>query len=818
MEAAYNLNNIETQFQEAMINAGIVINDIPVADSQLHRFRVDGDKKGSNNGWYVLYGDDNPKGCFGSWKLGINENWSLKDFKSYTPQERAKWAKQMAEAKKERENAQGLRHREARSEALRLWGNAKKEKGGHAYLKDKEIQAYKIRTDGIKLLIPLRDPEGTLHSLQFVSPNGSKLFLNGGAIQGHYFGIGKPSDTLVIVEGYSTGSSIHEATGHAVAVAFNAGNLLPVAQVLRGRFPNIEIIIAGDNDQWLENNIGVTKATETAKAVNGKLVIPEFQNTESKPTDFNDMAMLEGLEQVKKSINEVQQISDKPPGEKQSVEPEMMLPEIEEIAQHEENTDTNQFMIQKIEELALLSNLEYEQVRKKEAKALNIRESILDKEITKERKRVEQEELAHNSIVSDVEEWPEAIQGDQLLSELKEIYKQYSILPEGADVALSLWTLGTYCFDAFRIFPMIGLSSPEKRCGKSTVMSLLQATTNKPLLSSNISPAAIYRVAELCKPTLLIDEADTFLKGNDELRGIINSGHTRDTAFVVRIEGENLEPKRFSTWTPKALAMIGDLPDTNKDRSIVILMRRRLPNEAVTKMPLNAAEQFKDIRRKCKRWAADNFDLLVQYTPTLPNHNNDRELDNWTPLFSIAGLCGNEKAALDSMASISPVGDEESIGPMILSDIKTVFDNRGVDKVFSEDLVNDLIEFDNRPWAEWKHDKPITKNSIARLLKPYKIKSKSIRFGTLTGKGYTFESFQDTFFRYLSTDTHSQNVTPSQVSDSNTLIDKSKRHTTDDVAFQKSLKPTSHNDCYVVTDVNMEVEDDECISRVQVSI
>ncbi len=352
--------------------------------------------------------------------------------------------------------------------------------------------------------------------------------------------------------------------------------------------------------------------------------------------------------------------------------------------------------------MALLSNLEYEQVRKQEAKELNVRESVLDKEIAKERKRLEQEELADNSIVSDVEEWPEAIQGNQLLSELKGIYKQYAILPEDAEVALSLWTLGTYCFDAFRIFPMIGLSSPEKRCGKSTVMSLFQGLTNKSLLSSNISSAAIYRVAELCKPTLLIDEADTFLKDNDELRGIINSGHTRDTAFVIRIEGDNLEPKKFSTWCSKAIAMIGDLPDTNKDRSIIITMRRRLPDEKISKMPLNAAEQFKDIRRKCKRWAIDNFEQLTQYIPALPDHNNDREIDNWTPLFSIAGVCGLEQEVLNAMASISPTSEEDSIGPMILNDIKAVFENRGMDKIFSQDLVDGLIEFDDRPWAEWR--------------------------------------------------------------------------------------------------------------------
>lgn len=481
-----------------------------------------------------------------------------------------------------------------------------------------------------------------------------------------------------------------------------------------------------------------------------------------------------------------------------------------------EDSIVNQSMIQKIEELARLSNLEYEQERKKEAKILGIRESVLDKEIAKERKRLELEVLAHDSIVSNVEEWPEAIQGDQLLCELKATYQKYVILPEGADTALSLWTLGSYCFDAFRIYPMIGLTSPEKRCGKSTVMSLLQALTNKALLSSNISPAAIYRVAEMCKPTLLIDEADTFMKDNDELRGIINSGHTRDTAFVIRIEGDNLEPKRFSTWTPKALAMIGDLPDTIKDRSIVIQMRRKLSGETVLKIPLNASDQFEDMRRKCKRWAVDNFEQLTQHIPELPSHNNDREIDNWTPLFAIAAICGQEKDILDAMMKISPTGENDSIGPMILGDIKAVFDKRGVEKIFSRDLVEDLIEIDDRPWAEWKRGKPMTKTSLARLLKPFKVKSRDIRFGPDVGRGYVLKAFKDAFDRYLPPDPPFQSATVLQTNDSNALSDNSKCYTEKDVALQNPLKPAPSNDCSTVTDENRGEGGNACIPHVQV--
>lgn len=794
--AALNINSDPAiAFQSAMADAGIVINEIPIADGELHRFKVADDKNGSLNGWYVLFGDNNAKGCFGSWKLGINETWSLKNFSTYTQQEKAEYAKQMARAKEERKKAQAVVHKEARSEAEKLWSDAKPETGNHKYLREKGVEAYRIRSNGYKLLIPLRDSAGVLHSLQFIDLNGKKLFLSGGAIQGHYFGIGKPNGQIIIAEGYSTAATIHQATGHATAVSFNAGNILPVAKALREQFPDIAIIIAGDNDTQTEGNPGKSKAIEAALAVNGKVILPKFVNTESNPTDFNDLAALEGLDQVKKLIDSAQVIEGP-----------------------QETLTASQVMIHKVSELAQLSALEYEQVRKKEAKALSIRESVLDKEVNKERNRIEQEELDDNSIVSDVDEWPEAIQGNQLLSELESIYKRYAILPDGAAVALSLWTLGTYCFDAFRIYPMIGLTSPEKRCGKSTVMSLLQALANKSLLSSNISPAAIYRVAEMCKPTLLIDEADTFFKDNDELRGIINSGHTRDTAFVVRIEGDNLQPKRFSTWTPKAIAMIGELPDTNKDRSIVILMRRKMSGETVLKMPLNASEQFLDIRRRCKRWAADNFDQLARYVPTMPDHNNDREIDNWTPLFTIAGVCGNEQSAKEAMLSISPKDEDDGIGSMILGDIKEIFDTKGVDKIFSQDLVSDLIDFEDRPWSEWKRGKPITKVSLSRLIKPYKIKSKSIRFGAQTGKGYSLEAFKDAFSRYLPPTPPDRNVTPSQTNDTNALSPISKRHINDAVTFQKPLKPAPSNDCDGVTDENGDIGGNACIPHVQVTI
>jgi len=233
LDPGLNLNRDPAlAFQSAMYDAGIVSDEIPIADGELHRFKVSDDKNGSRNGWYVLFGDDNPKGCFGSWKLGINETWSLKNPKEFTPLEKAEFARQMAQAREERKKAQAATHKEARAEAERLWSDAKPEIGNHRYLQDKGVQAHRIRSDGYKLLIPLRDAGGTLHSLQFIDSTGKKLFLSGGAIHGHYFGIGKPNGKIAIAEGYATAATIHEASGHATAVSFNAGNILPVAKAL----------------------------------------------------------------------------------------------------------------------------------------------------------------------------------------------------------------------------------------------------------------------------------------------------------------------------------------------------------------------------------------------------------------------------------------------------------------------------------------------------------------------------------------------------------------------------------------------------------
>lgn len=240
-----------------------------------------------------------------------------------------------------------------------------------------------------------------------------------------------------------------------------------------------------------------------------------------------------------------------------------------------------------LKELADLSPLAYDQRRQEAAKMLGVRASTLDAEVAARRPRQEDTNGAGTPVLfSDPEPWLEEVDGAELLSDLAESFTRYASLPEGGATALALWTLHTYAHDAALISPILCLASPQKRCGKTTVLSLLRGAVDRPMSTANITAAALFRATELWRPTLLIDEADTFLRDNEELRGVLNSGHSRDSAYIIRTAGDDHEPRAFNTWAPKAIALIGKLPSTLADRSIVIPMRRKLPGEQVERLRL----------------------------------------------------------------------------------------------------------------------------------------------------------------------------------------------------------------------------------------
>jgi len=326
------------------------------------------------------------------------------------------------------------------------------------------------------------------------------------------------------------------------------------------------------------------------------------------------------------------------------------------------------------------------------------------------------------------------------------------------------------------VSPRLYINSPEKGCGKSTLLnSVLGKLVSKPLRAANLTAPVIFRVIEDVRPCLLIDEADSFLRDNDDMRGILNSSHKRDDAHVLRLVavGDDYEPREFSTWAPMAIAGIGRIADTLEDRSIKVEMRRRLPSEPLEDIGISSDEACSISARKAARWSDGMEDTLAGYRPEIPQGVINRLADNWKPLLAIADAIGGEwpdaaRAALRAAVDAQEDGSD-SARVMVLSDIQTIFNSRQTDRLSSNDIAYDLGDMEDRPWAEWKNGRPITKAALARLLKPFKIFPRTIRFDSgTTAKGYHLDQFKEDIARYGG-GSPIQTVTPSQDSKINGL-------------------------------------------------
>ncbi|MEX2524306.1 MAG: DUF3987 domain-containing protein [Gammaproteobacteria bacterium] len=264
-----------------------------IPDGRIHRFSSTG-RPGDDAGWYVAYDGDVPAGAYGCWRAGISETWSARRRDALSPAELAEQDRRIREAKKQAEKGRQERQAKAADQARKIWDGAEPAPDHHPYLQTKGIQSHGARVHEDCLLIPMRDSSGALYSLEFIDTSGEKRFLPGGRKKGCYYAIGQPDSVVCIAEGFATAASIYEATGYAVAVAFDAGNLQPVAVALRNKFPDIEIVITGDND---ESEIGQKRAREAVEAIGGKLAIPAQAND-----DWNDVYNQQGAEAVRKGI------------------------------------------------------------------------------------------------------------------------------------------------------------------------------------------------------------------------------------------------------------------------------------------------------------------------------------------------------------------------------------------------------------------------------------------------------------------------------------------------------------------------------------
>jgi putative DNA primase/helicase len=290
---------VEQEFSDAMASKGVVCIEAIIGDGVVHRFASNG--RGDKAAWYIFFGK---AGAFGDWERDIKGKWSLENG-HLSPQEREDLQKQIEKAKEASEKVTLEKQNGSALSALAKW-NSFSQIGTSPYLERKKVHAFGVRFARDTIVVPLKDITGKLWSLQWIASDGTKRFLAGGRKKGCFHLIGTIEDgkPIYVTEGYATGASVYMAIQQATIIAFDAGNLEPVISELKTAYPKCPIVIAGDDDCWKETNTGRRNAEQAANKYGCTIAFPTFKDVDAKPTDFNDVHVLEGAGEVKKQLEQ----------------------------------------------------------------------------------------------------------------------------------------------------------------------------------------------------------------------------------------------------------------------------------------------------------------------------------------------------------------------------------------------------------------------------------------------------------------------------------------------------------------------------------
>lgn len=292
--------------------------ELPIMDGKIHRVPLLSKNGQGRDGAYCLYSDGRPAGWAQNYVTGESQKLvatgvvlSPQAIEAQKLERQQKLIQREAELKKQQDLV--AEKAEKIMEDTRFGTDINP--ALHPYSINKEIDPFgaRLSKDNSQLIIPVHNIEGKIRGIQFIDENGGKKFLAGMEKKGNFHLMDEESilektrdpkltkTEIVLCEGYATGASLHEATGKPVAVAFDAGNLRQVAEKLREKYPQAQIVIAADNDHMKVNNIGLENAKIAAKAVGGKVVVPTFNKEEREKgyTDFNDLQKSRGLKEIK---------------------------------------------------------------------------------------------------------------------------------------------------------------------------------------------------------------------------------------------------------------------------------------------------------------------------------------------------------------------------------------------------------------------------------------------------------------------------------------------------------------------------------------
>lgn len=370
-----------------------------------------------------------------------------------------------------------------------------------------------------------------------------------------------------------------------------------------------------------------------------------------------------------------------------------------------------------------------------------------------------------SDLFKDIVPWHESLSGADLLDEVSVTLQRFVVADKETFHAAALWVAFTWFIDDVRVAPIANITAPEKRCGKSVLLSVMSKLVKRPLPTSNIGAAALFRCISKFSPTLLIDEVDSFLRDNESARGILNAGFTREAAFVIRCVGENHEPERFNVWGAKVLCGIGSIAGTLADRSIPLRLRRKLQDETVERVRHVPDEHFDVLASKLCRFALDNGTAVMKARPAEIADLHDRANDCWEPLLAIAEVAAGvwpDRARSAALLLHATGEDGDCDGNLMLRSIQKVLGDRQSARISTAELISALIDMDDYPWATYCRGGPINPHQLARLLSGYKVKPRTMRLGSAVFKGYERRAFEDVFSRYLSLEKEPASVTALQ--------------------------------------------------------
>jgi hypothetical protein len=357
------------------------------------------------------------------------------------------------------------------------------------------------------------------------------------------------------------------------------------------------------------------------------------------------------------------------------------------------------------------------------------------------------------------EPWPKRVVGSALIKDISDYFTAHAVLPvEGAALVLALWGIHAYCPTNWRYTPRLHITSATKRAGKTRVLRLLKLVTCKAISAESITKAALFRCVAAVHPTLLFDEADITLADSDDLVAILNGGYEQGGA-VLRTVGDEHEPRLFDTFSPVALAGIGDLPGTLPDRSIRLVMHRALRSERPAKITEATEATAERLSRQIMRWVTDHQAELRNTRPDMGDLINRVE-DKWTPLYAIAAVAGGDLPArvVKAMFALTPDdGTTDSLGEQLLADMRRLFDaatKAGQDAskvvISSSAVVNQLCRIEGRPWDELPpYGRALTTNRLAQLLAPFRVFPRQIGSTNARTRGYQRADFDNAFARHL---------------------------------------------------------------------